>query len=321
MKVAVIGSVASTALLVEKLAAHGFEHVAVYGVEEARRAAISGYADLGELAAAHGYAHRAFRKVAEIEDEVVAMAPDLLFVVGISQLVSARLIGAARRHAIGFHPTRLPEGRGRAAIAWLVLEKKGGAASFFELGEGMDDGAILAQEPFDYAEGDDARAIYDKLLAAEAVALDRLLPALRDGTVEPAEQDHSRATYYAVRKDEDGVIDWTAPATAIVSLVAAAAAPHPGASTHGRHGQIRLWQASVDPQPVRGVPGRIVAVGDDGFSVACGDGLVRIERWTGPDKWKPVVGVKLGRDHDAEIDRLRAQVEALEARLARLEER
>jgi len=64
--------------------------------------------------------------------------PDWLFAVGLSQLIPQELRDIARIDAIGFHPTPLPEGRGRAPVAWTILLQRPAAASLFILtGEAM----------------------------------------------------------------------------------------------------------------------------------------------------------------------------------------
>src|SRR5919198_594589 len=47
--------------------------------------------------------------------------PDLIFVVGWSQLVMDEFIGLPRHGVFGMHPTLLPRHRGRAAIPWAIL--------------------------------------------------------------------------------------------------------------------------------------------------------------------------------------------------------
>ena len=68
-------------------------------------------------------------------------APDLLFVTGLSQIVKPPLLNLPRIGCIGFHPTWLPKGRGRAPLGWLVLDGVPGAATFFLDGRGLGFGA------------------------------------------------------------------------------------------------------------------------------------------------------------------------------------
>lgn len=320
MRIAVIGGVSSTEVLVEKLAEHGFEHVSVWGYHPGNTANVSGWVDLAEVSRNHGYSYLPFEKVVDCEAAVKEYCPDALFVVGLSQIVPATILQIARLGAFGFHPTALPRGRGRAPIAWLILNEVRGAATFFALREGVDDGPIVAQEFFDVEEGDDAKSIEGKILAAEMAALDVVLGSLSNGVIEAREQDHSVATWYGRRSPEDGWIDWTCSAREIHRLVRASTDPHPGAYTYCDDVTLRVWKAEASADPIVGVVGRIVSVEDGGgFVVQSGEGLLRILAWSSSRDWRPRVGLRLGYYVEPEIQRLRALCADLQARVAGLE--
>lgn len=321
MRLAVIGGVNSTEVLVRQLAKHGFRDCAVWGYVPADSTNVSGWCDLGAVCSELGLPHNPFRKVAECEQSLRSFSPDILFVVGLSQLVPPSMLGIASRLNVGFHPTALPEGRGRAAIAWLILKQMNGAASFFVLGNEADDGPILVQEPFQLCPDDDAASLEAKILRAEARALDRWLPELRLNGPVSREQDHSRATWFGRRAPEDGWIDWSLPRVSLMTLIRASAPPHPGAYTFCNDTRIEILAASLSDRPETGVTGRIVRTHDDGrFEVQCGDALLMVEKWRCNENWAPKTGVRLGYYVEAEVFHLCKQVAMLEARLERLEQ-
>src|SRR5690606_17854055 len=106
-----------------------------------------------------------------------------------------------------------------------------GAASFFVLRTGVDDGPVVAQEPFEVDENDDAKSVETKLLAAEEKALDTWLPKLASGEIGGVEQDHSQASSYWRRCPEDGWFDLQVTVDELVRLIKASTEPHPGAYT------------------------------------------------------------------------------------------
>lgn len=321
MRVAVIGGVNSTEVLVRQLAKHGFKDCAVWGYVPADSSKVSGWCDLGTVCSELGLPHNPFRKVAECEQPLRSFSPDILFVVGLSQLVLASMLDIASRLNVGFHPTALPEGRGRAAIAWLILKQINGAASFFVLGNEADDGAILVQEPFEISPEDDAASVEARILAAEARALDRWLPELILNGPVSREQDHAMATWFGRRMPEDGWIDWSSPQQSLMALIRASAPPHPGAYTFCGDTRIEILAASCSDRPETGVTGRIVGTYEDGrFEVQCGDALLMVEKWRCNGNWVPKTGLRLGYYVEAEVFHLRKQVATLEARLERLEQ-
>lgn len=321
MRVAVMGGVRSTALLIEKLAQHGFADVHVWAYTPDVTDLVSGWTDLSEVAAQQGYGSTPFVRAADCERELRAFAPTVFFAVGLSQIIPPSMLAIPTSEGVGFHPTALPRGRGRAAIAWLVANCEDGAATFFGLREGVDDGPIFAQVGFEVTETDDASTVEDKLLAAEAEALDEWLPEVLAGTWSGRDQDHSRATWYGRRAPEDGRIDWRLPRDELLRLIRASTNPHPGAFTQAGRSVLRVWKATPDDIPFQGVVGRILDVGPGReILVQSGGGPIRITEWTAePEGWQPRVGMRLGMDLEGEISVLRARCESLEGRLESLQ--
>ncbi len=313
MKVAVVGGVASTEVLVQSLVRQGVEQIGVWGYEPAETALVSGWRDLRQLAADHGLPFEGFRKVTECEDSLRAFSPDVLFVVGLSQIIPSSMLHIASGANVGFHPTALPRGRGRAALAWLILQGENGAATFFELRDAVDDGPIYVQEPYAVTDTDDTADVEASLLAAERVALERWLPRLLRGDFAATEQDHDQATWLGRRTPEDGWLNWQAPRDGLLRLIRASAPPHPGAYTFCQNHKIVVLKAAPSNRHETGVPGRILAVDPEGgFEVQASDGIVRVVRWRCDTGWTPRVGALLGYYAEAEIFDLRARLEQLE---------
>lgn len=293
-RVALMGSVNSSLETLEQLISHQCNVVMVLGLPPEHAARVSGYQDIVARARAAGLPAMYFHKAsdAEVYEALSPLGVDYLFVVGLSQLIRSPLLDLARRANIGFHPTRLPEGRGRGAIAWLVLGRAPGAATFFELGEGMDDGPILAQVPFEVQSTDYASDVIETVRRAARTALDALLPALNAGTLAGTVQVEEQATYLGQRKPDDGIIDWNRAAADVHRLIRATSSPLPGARSFCARSadaplQITIWRAEVR-RAYTGVPGRIVAFRDEHPVVACAEGALEITQYTSdePPTWR-----------------------------------
>ena len=122
MNVALIGSVSSSYTALDALIRAGVEITAVLGADDSQATDICDYRSLREPARRAGLAFQSFVKVTDpqVEPFLRAHRPDLLWVIGLSQLVPACLIEIARHGGVGFHPTMLPRGRGRAPVAWTI---------------------------------------------------------------------------------------------------------------------------------------------------------------------------------------------------------
>lgn len=295
MRVVLAGSVSFSRVTLEALIRHGAEIAGVLGLDPAASANVSDFAALDVA----GVPYVPFTKInaPEVVAQIRAWAPDVLFVVGLSQLVSDEIMAIPTRGCIGFHPTPLPRGRGRAPVAWLTWDGTPGAATFFVLEKEADAGAIFVQEPFDFPPGAYAGEVIEATRAAMVRALDRWLPSLLSGEWSPTPQDHSQATFWGKRAPEDGLIDWKESAAQIARLVRTASRPYPGAYTHFRDAKLIVWRASVSDLPYRGVVGRVQHVLPDGsLLVQTGDGLLRIEEFelAGDAPRLGWVGQKLG---------------------------
>ncbi|NVK39766.1 MAG: hypothetical protein HWE39_00860 [Oceanospirillaceae bacterium] len=316
MRIAVVGGVASTETLIRSLICHGFEKIKVWGYEPEEITYVSGWRDLRHLSEVQELPFEGFRHVTECEESLRAFGPDILFVVGLSQIIPNSMMNIAARVNVGFHPTALPHGRGRAALAWLILQEKNGAATFFELREGVDDGPIFVQEPFVISDEDDAAEVECKLLAAEKRALERWLPRLVEGQLSSVEQDHTQATWLGRRTPEDGWLNWQASRIDLIKLVRASAPPHPGAFTFCQDHKILVLKAMPKERAEIGVPGRILRVyADESFDVQTGDGILKITKWLSNSGWTPRVGALLGYYTESEVFELRRRLDKIEKAL------
>jgi methionyl-tRNA formyltransferase len=321
------GSVTSSYLTLEALIRHGLPVAGVLGLSPAKSANVSGYTRLDALAAEAGIPYREFEDLnaPETVEIVRAWAPDVFFIVGLSQMVKRGLLEIPALGCVGFHPTRLPEARGRAPVAWMTLEARSGAATFFKMNDRADAGPILVQEPFPVMPSDYAADVIRKQDAAIAAALDHWLPKLKAGEWKPVPQAEAEATFYGKRAPEDGQIDWDRPAQAIYDLVRAASHPYPGAYTYAGDRRLIVWRAELEPElPWRGVTGRVLHVDAlRGGLVQTGAGLLWLAETEFADAEGTAaamrVGQKLGYAAGDEIFALRDRIRALEARISALE--
>jgi methionyl-tRNA formyltransferase len=298
MKVGVIGAVGTTALTIRKLLEHGVEVSGVLGHEPKNTGKVSGLNDLRSLCAKLNLDYKPYSNINH-ETHINwfrLLDLDVIFAVGFSQILKEEWLQLAKNGCIGFHPTQLPKGRGRAPIAWLILEGKPGAATFFKMGMGADDGPIYIQEGFEVDSNDDVQSLVPKVQKAAANAIDKLIPKLKSGNWQSVPQNEDEATYYAKRDPIDGLINWNLKATEIDRLVKATTFPYPGAFSFVRGSIVKIWATDLETKlPIKGVIGRILQTDKDkGYLIQCGEGKLWIKSYKTAENVELKIGDLLG---------------------------
>jgi methionyl-tRNA formyltransferase len=232
-------------------------------------------------------------------DETLAFVrgvePELIFVVGWSQLVRDPFIALAREGVFGMHPTLLPRHRGRAPVPWAILSglARTGVTLFEILDATADSGAIVGQVEVDIAPDETATTLFDRLADAHVELIREYVPQLLLRSAPRISQDPRRASTWLKRVPTDGIIDWETRAPYLYDWVRAQTRPYPGAFTWLGDEKVIVWRARPveldEPAPA----GTIVAMEAGALVVACGEGGLVLEEFDAGTA-ELAVGVRLG---------------------------
>jgi methionyl-tRNA formyltransferase len=230
-------------------------------------------------------------------DAIRALDPELIFVVGWSQLVREPFLALAREGVFGMHPTLLPRHRGRAPIPWAILSglARTGVTLFEIVDATADSGAIVAQVVVEIEPDETAATLFDRIAHAHVDLIREYVPQLIAREAPRLPQDPSRASSWPKRTPADGIIDWETRAPYLYDWVRAQTRPYPGAFTFAGSEKVVVWRAqSVEHDADAAIPaGTIVAERPEGLVVACGEGALLLEEVeTGAQEL--AVGTRLG---------------------------
>lgn len=238
----------------------------------------SGYRDLGDLCRQYHIEYHRIRDIntPHVTDRIKAHDIDLFLVWNWSQLVREPLLSAPNIGCLGMHPTKLPQGRGRAPIPWSIIKGvRHSAVTIFFLTPGVDDGDIVHQEPFDIVPNEDATTLYGRLEAIHETAVKNFCRLLTQGPLPRTPQDHTQATTWPKRRPEDGLIDLTKTTEHQLRWIRALTDPYPGAFTYLRSHKYLIWKAA--PAHGKGEPGTILGLGpNQGVIMATADTAIEI---------------------------------------------
>jgi methionyl-tRNA formyltransferase len=210
---------------------------------------------------------------------VRALDPELIFVVGWSQLVRQPFIALAREGVFGMHPSLLPRHRGRAPIPWSILSglSSTGVTLFEIVDETADSGAIVGQVVLEIAPDETATTLFERLAQAHVELVGEVVPQLLARTASRVPQDPLRASSWPKRTPADGIIDWDTRAPYLYDWVRAQTRPYPGAFTFLGDEKVVVWRARPVEVEASAPAGTIVAARPEGPVVACGEGGLLLE--------------------------------------------
>jgi methionyl-tRNA formyltransferase len=241
----------------------------------------SGQCSFDEVAARLGAALVETRDInaGETLNVIRKLEPELVFVVGWSQLAHDPFIELASEGVFGMHPTLLPRHRGRAPIPWAILSglARTGVTLFEIVDATADSGAIIGQVVVDIAPDETATTLFERLADAHVELTRTFVPKLLTRTAPRFPQDPARASTWPKRTSAEGIIDWETRAPYLYDWVRAQTRPYPGAFTWFGDEKIVVWRARAVDLRVDAPAGLIVSEGPEGMIVACGEGGLVLE--------------------------------------------
>lgn len=208
-----------------------------------------------------------------VERLVRALAPDLIFSFYYRKMIPERILKLARLGAYNMHGSLLPRYRGRAPLNWAIIhgESETGVTLHVMVKE-ADAGDVIDMEAVAIGPDETAGEVAARIPAAAVRLILRQIDGLKAGTAPRHVQDVSQATYFGIRKPEDGRIDWRQSARQVFNLIRAVAPPFPGAFTQAAGRRLMVWQARVAEG--RGRPGEVLSLSP--LRIAAGEGAVEL---------------------------------------------
>lgn len=227
-------------------------------------------------------------RVRNINDEqtlqlLAELNPDLLLVIGWSQILSSAALATARIGAIGAHASLLPRNRGSAPVNWAIIRGETTTGNtLMWLADNVDEGHIIDQIEFPISPYDTCETLYQKVAESNHVMIQRTLPKLLAGERPGRPQPHADEPLLPRRRPADGVLDWYQPALHVYNFIRALTRPYPGAFSflEGRRWTIQsaalLPVVSQEQHAPGTVIGPVVSPVPEacGQLVSCGSGSV-----------------------------------------------
>ena len=194
MKIAFIGGIKFSHDLLSTILKNNFDVEVVFSYDVSKKTLHSDYASFDCIAEEHSIL---LKKITNINDpeniEILQkIKPDIILVLGWSQILKSEILRIPKIAVIGSHPTELPKYRGRAPIPWSIIKGlKQSALTLFYIDEGIDHGDILDQVKFSIDDSDDANTIYKKITKIGQDMILKNLALLERNAANRIKQDES----------------------------------------------------------------------------------------------------------------------------------
>ena len=208
---------------------------------------------------------------------------DILVVSAYGLLLPQEVLDIPASACVNVHASLLPRWRGAAPIQACILAGDGQTGiCLMQMEAGLDTGPLYCQTAIDIGLDETAGELHDRLARLGGELLVRNIDAIADGTLQAVAQDDEASSYAPKIRTADAEIDWSRSAIELHRHIRAYN-PVPGAWTALEGERLKCWRASMLDR-LDGSPGLIVAVGDDGIDVCCGEGGLRVTEWQRPGK-------------------------------------
>jgi len=206
---------------------------------------------------------------AEFRDQLAAIKPDAIIVVGYGRIIPQWMIDLPRLGNLNLHASLLPKYRGAAPIQWAIANGESvTGVTTMRIDAGLDTGDILMQREISIDLKDTAETLGPKLASIGVALMVETLRGLEKGQVRPIPQDDSRATLAPILKKEDGRMDFTRSANDLFNRLRGFQ-PWPGAFTTFKGKTLQVHRAQPVLHAASAMHGRIVVEGTRLF-VGCG---------------------------------------------------
>jgi methionyl-tRNA formyltransferase len=206
---------------------------------------------------------------AEFRDQLAAIRPDAIIVVGYGRIIPQWMIDLPRLGNLNLHASLLPKYRGAAPIQWAIANGESvTGVTTMRIDAGLDTGNILMQREIPIGPEDTAQTLGPKLASIGADLMVETLRGLDSGQVRPTPQDHSQVTLAPILKKEDGRMDFARSAKDLFNRLRGFQ-PWPGAFTIFKGKTLQVHGAQPVQRAGALTPGELAVEGTRLF-VGCG---------------------------------------------------
>ncbi|WP_303925472.1 methionyl-tRNA formyltransferase [Draconibacterium sediminis] len=192
------------------------------------------------------------------------------------------LLKTIRNNIIVFHDSLLPRLRGfNPLVTALINGDTEIGATVLLANKEFDRGPILCQKAIQIQYPIKIKDAIELVAEIYAEMIKEVIFNIRENSLVFKEQIEEHATYSLWRDEEDYRINWNWDAIKIKRFIDSIGKPYRGAKTIIEEKEVRIFDAEIvqDVNIENRVPGKVLFKDNDGLTITCGNGLVKIKNF------------------------------------------
>jgi len=218
--------------------------------------------------------HPSTLRSAEEQAGFAALNADVAVVVAYGLILPRAILDAPAKGCLNIHASLLPRWRGAAPIHRAVMagDRETGVC-IMQMEAGLDTGPVLLSRATQIGPQETTGDLHDRLSRMGSDLIVEALSRLDD--LRPVPQPDQGVCYADKVDKAEAAVDWTRSAEAVDRQIRGLS-PAPGAWTTISGQRVKLLRSGIADGA--GVPGAVLDQAQDGLTVACGTGALRITR-------------------------------------------
>ena len=207
---------------------------------------------------------------------IEAARADVMVVAAYGLILPQWVLDAPTHGCLNIHASLLPRWRGAAPIHRAIEAGDSETGiTIMQMDAGLDTGDMLLTERLPIGPSDTTGSLHDKLAALGGRMIVEALELVACGGLSPVKQPGEGVTYAHKIEKHEAAIDWDQPASLIAQRILAFN-PFPGAAAQLDGEVLKVWAASPLQAVHDALPGTVLTVNGDSFSVAAHGGSLGI---------------------------------------------
>jgi len=202
--------------------------------------------------------------------------PDIIVSAYYARLLSPELLRIPRLGAINVHPGKFPRYQGPMPTPWYILNgEKTFGIGILQIDDGVDTGPVFVEREYPFPGDETGHGLLLRTQRAAAELYKEFFDAIVSGEIIAKPQLGKPEVCPRIKPQYQ--IDWNDTAEMISRQIRVHARPYFPAFSYLYDRMISVNRAEVSAQalPDR-TPGEIIAVSNNGLSVACGEGVLTV---------------------------------------------